>query len=226
MMQRFLCVDDLKKTVVVFDLDDTLFSEVDYQLSGYKVIKSKVQDIYGEDISFILEGQSKSADVLGDVCKELVLPDSVKESLLWLYRLHFPDIKLDASTKLVLDWLEENTMAIAILTDGRSITQRLKLMALGLERFDAYVSEEWQESKPGLKRFNAIAEKYSGASRFLYVGDNVKKDFIAPNALNWLTVGVRDQGRNIHSQSINVDSPTCLPKVWINNLSELNQILC
>lgn len=226
MMLRFSFVDDLNKTVIVFDLDDTLFSEVDYQLSGYKAIQSKIQDIYGEDVSFILQGQNKRADVLGDVCKELALPDSVKESLLWLYRLHFPDIKLDSDIKLLLDWLEENTMAIAILTDGRSITQRLKLMALGLERFEAYVSEEWQESKPSLKRFNAIKDKYPKAKRFLYVGDNLKKDFIAPNALNWLTVGVRDQGRNIHSQSINVDSPTCLPKVWINNLSELNQILC
>lgn len=226
MMQRSYYVSDLKRTVIVFDLDDTLYFEADYQLSGYKAIQKKIKNLYGIEIPLMLRESSEDNDILSYICKELSLPETVKESLLWFYRLHLPDIKLDEKVKLLLEQLDKSAMAVAILTDGRSVTQRLKLKALGLQHYEVFISEEWQESKPGLKRFNAIAEKYSGASRFLYIGDNVKKDFIAPNALNWLTVGIRDQGRNIHPQNVKLEPPTSLPKVWINNLSELNQILC
>jgi putative hydrolase of the HAD superfamily len=41
-------------------------------------------------------------------------------------------------------------------------------------------------------------EAHPAAARFLYVGDNPDKDFLAPNRLGWTTVMVRDE-RNLHS---------------------------
>ena len=35
--------------VVVFDLDDTLYKEVDYVYSGYRAVAAKVAADYGED---------------------------------------------------------------------------------------------------------------------------------------------------------------------------------
>ena len=59
---------------------------------------------------------------------------------------------------------------------------------------------------------------------FIYIGDNTKKDFIAPNKLGWETICLRDNGLNIHQQNFNLDS-SFLPKYMINNLAEIVKIV-
>ena len=63
-------------------------------------------------------------------------------------------------------------------------------------------------------------EKY----KYYYIGDNTKKDFIAPNKLGWETICLRDNGLNIHQQNFNLDS-SFLPKYMINNLAEIVKIV-
>jgi len=214
---------DLKDSVVVFDLDDTLYLEKDYQSSGYRFIRDRVLDLYQYDVSHIIE--KKGIDVLKSICRELNLPESSKESLLWLYRLHSPDIKLACDVYDTLLKIQTSALRVAILTDGRSVTQRLKLSSLNLGAIDVYISEEWQQAKPGKKRFKAIMERDPNVKQYIYVGDNLKKDFLAPNELGWLTIGLLDQGGNIHSQNIMVDDPY-RPNIWINSIKELQGILC
>lgn len=54
----------------------------------------------------------------------------------------------------------------------------------------------------------------------VYVGDNIKKDFVTPNQLGWLTVCLANQGENIHSQSIDV-LPNYMPQITIQNIKQL-----
>lgn len=35
---------------------------------------------------------------------------------------------------------------------------------------------------------------------FMIIGNNVIRDFVAPNQLGWTTICLRDDGRNIHKQ--------------------------
>ena len=44
-----------------------------------------------------------------------------------------------------------------------------------------------------------ILHKYQEGD-FYYIGDNVIRDFVAPNQLGWTTICLRDDGRNIHKQ--------------------------
>jgi len=62
---------------------------------------------------------------------------------------------------------------------------------------------------------------HSGASRFVYVGDNPTKDFIAPNRLGWITVMVRHE-RNLHP----AESPPgdASPTLTTDSLTELLQL--
>lgn len=215
----------LSETTVVFDLDDTIYSEHDYQLSGYKSIINSCSLLYGVDVSEIVYAAiNNNDDVLDEIIKKLSLSKLSKDSLLWLYRLHYPTIKLSESTKLILDFIKNNAKHFAILTDGRELSQRNKLHSLGLSDWPVYISESWEEVKPGVKRFKHIM-KIMPAKNFVYIGDNLKKDFVTPNKLGWVSVGLRDSGKNIHTQDIAVEQ-SCHPQIWINDLKELHNILC
>ena len=60
--------------------------------------------------------------------------------------------------------------------------------------------------------------RYPECQDFTYVGDNLKKDFIAPNALGWQTVCLKDDGRNIHRQEVEDLEEEMRPKRWIEGL--------
>lgn len=216
-----------KSAVWVFDLDDTLYPEKDYQRSGYLHIAHYLTKLYQQDVSDIIEKAAvQNKDVLQEICDALSLPDSVKQSLLWMYRLHIPTIELTSEVKCTLELIKSHCAAVAVITDGRSVSQRNKLFSLGLEEVDCLVSEEWGESKPGDIRFKEIERLYPHESQYIYVGDNVKKDFITPKKMNWLTIGVRDSGNNIHSQDLSEISDEYLPHFWINSLAELQEYVC
>ena len=100
--------------------------------------------------------------------------------------------------------------------------QRNKIEALGLSRWmdaeDIVISEEFGSEKPALSNYAYFMERYPECHDFTYVGDNLKKDFIAPNALGWLTVCLKDDGRNIHRQEVEDLEEGMRPKRWIERL--------
>ena len=70
--------------------------------------------------------------------------------------------------------------ARALITDGRSLTQRLKIQALGLTDLfdDILISEATQSEKPDDKRFVFLYKQIlRPQKRFIYIGDNIKKRF-------------------------------------------------
>lgn len=217
---------DLSQTVVVFDLDDTLYSEADYVRSGIQFLGRHIESLLGVDlgpqVSAALAGSEK--DWLARLCASAALPSAAKESLLWMYRLHSPTIRLTPECSRMLDELEARAKCVAVLTDGRALTQRLKLQSLGLARLPAYVSEDYQSEKPDALRFRVI-EKDHPADRYVYIGDNPRKDFIACNALGWTSIGVRAPS-TIHSQDLTGLPPSALPNHWINEWQELLDLLC
>jgi len=217
-------MQDLANRVVVFDLDDTLYKERDYIASGRRYVYHLMPEIKKRIKEQTFLEYASNEDVWGLLCQEMEWPACVKESMLWAYRLHCPDIMLDKDMAQMISELEKACKAIVVLTDGRVLTQNLKLKALGLEHFPAYISESWDGIKPSPARFKAIEERWPNM-QYVYVGDNPKKDFIAPNQLNWLTIGLVDNGRNIHAQQrINLAREHA-PKHWISCLSQLEHVL-
>jgi putative hydrolase of the HAD superfamily len=124
-----------------------------------------------------------------------------------------------------LEILSKRARALVILTDGRSVTQRLKLRALGLAHLPVYISEEFVSEKPEALRFERIMRDFP-AHAYVYVADNPAKDFLAPNALAWKTVGVRGDARNVHAQDATRLSAENVPRVWIDDLADLLESLC
>jgi putative hydrolase of the HAD superfamily len=220
-MQKLLENYDLDRCVVVFDLDDTLYKEIDFYKSGIKNVLQHLELNLNVAISYEVKKQAfMSSNFLDYLCKACNLSDDIKRDLLNVYRLHIPNISLDEEIAGVISRTEKYSKNLIILTDGRSITQRNKIKSLGLEHCELYISEEFQSEKPDLKRFQLIEKKYPNCIYF-YIGDNVKKDFIAPNSLDWVTIGLRDNGKNIHKNGIKNFPKINCPTFWVNSLSEL-----
>ena len=218
---------DLTTTVVVLDLDDTLYSERDYIDSGVRHVCMQVEALYGKDIYLDVKRalqQDSNADWLALVCELIGLPITAKDSFLWMYRLHNPDISLSANCKGALEVILTASKAVVILTDGRSVTQRLKLNALGLRSWPAYISEDCGAPKPSPDRFKAIQADYP-AQNYIYLADNVQKDFMGCNPLGWITVCMRGHNQNVHSQTLSGLPAIALPAYWVNNWQEFPELL-
>lgn len=210
----------------VFDLDDTLFKEVDFRDSGFEFVRQEIIKLYQRDIIdlVIRYREGYSADLFSDICCFLNLPETSKNQFLWMYRNHFPSIDIEREILSILNSLKDTTLGVAILTDGRSVTQRNKINALSLNTFPVFISEEFDNSeKPESKRFELIQSFHQNCT-YVYVGDNVKKDFITPNQMGWTTIGIKDDGRNIHKQN-HILSEKYLPHIWLQSISELKGIL-
>ena len=212
---------EVKKTVFVFDLDDTLYHEADYFISGINAVAQKMDIIFETDISSNIKHLAKNEkDLWKSICDILDLPESVKESLLWEYRLHTPEITLSDSIFNLVNYLKTNSAGMEIITDGRVITQKKKLIALGLDDLPVYISEAYGAIKPHPYRFKLVQEKYKYCD-FVYIGDNPKKDFVVPNELGWVTIGIKGDDRSIHSQDISDLDKSFLPHYWLPKLEDL-----
>lgn len=207
--------------VIVFDLDDTLYKEITFLRSAFEHILRTYNLSQHLDKFYQIYQQG------GDAFDWLItehLQQTAKEDLVDLYRYHTPNINLsfDAHTTLLNLALNPNVV-LGLITDGRTRTQLNKIISLGIDEFikDDYIviSERFGSSKPNPANYQYFMEKIQ-AEEYWYIGDNVQKDFVAPNRLNWKTICLMDDGNNIHSQNVNVDV-IYQPQIQIHQLIEL-----
>ena len=213
--------------VVVFDLDDTLYKEIDYLKSAYREIAKVVEhetgfiDVYEK----MLHWRETGENVFEKLIIECHLKSSVND-LLTLYRKHFPDIVLDEQTVNALTIIKQFCV-MGMITDGRSLTQMNKINALSLNRYfereNIMVSEDIGFEKPSEEPYLFFMEKYPQCI-YYYIGDNPAKDFLAPNKLGWKTVCLLDSGCNIHHQEFELGMDY-LPKYKIKDITELVDIV-
>lgn len=216
-----------KSRVAVFDLDDTLYREHDYLLSAYREIAGMVESRYALEGIFdrMCRWWQDGENVFMRLIDTYGL-DMTVDDLLMSYRTHIPAIRLDSSTKSLLDHLHQYAI-IGLVTDGRSLTQRHKVEALGLSAYidseDIMVSEETGFNKPSEEPFRHFTERYPSCT-YYYIGDNPAKDFVAPNRLGWTTICLLDDGSHIHQQDFSLPQPM-LPQHRISQISEIENII-
>ena len=205
--------------VISFDLDDTLYKELDYLKSAYKEIAESVG--HPEAADQMLDWYQAGENAFKKLIETYNLTVGIAD-LLKIYREHFPDIHLDEGVKEYLVRLKEDGVRLGLISDGRSLTQRNKIKALGLEGFFdiEIISEEFGSEKPCLKNYQAVMDKFPGRKVFVYVGDNTAKDFVAPNQLGWRTVCLAQDKRNIHRLDMSLGKEY-MPQRVITNLEDI-----
>ena len=216
---------------IIFDLDDTLYNEIDYLKSAYKEIATaltkkslgvhSVENIYNDLLFFYVQKK----DAFQEIIIKYDFKNIFKEDLLNLYRNHYPSINLTAENRNLLQQLIAKGYKLGLITDGRSIQQRNKIKALNIEKYFEYIliSEEFGKEKPNQANYNYFVQLL-GESSFFYVADNVNKDFISPNQMGWKTICLLDNGKNIHKQQFEI-SKVYLPHFKIQNLKEILNLI-
>ena len=230
-----LLVDD--SSVVVFDLDDTLYKEIDFVRSGYAAVLRSLGTSKAAPLEAMMAWQRAGEPAL-DRLVQLIgqdpaslgivdIPEHVPDAaaLLTVYRDHRPKITLEPGAEELLTAVRDAGGELAVVTDGRSSSQRGKLQALGVNEWIevVVVSEEIGSTKPDPANFLRVAATFPDRSRFVYIADNPAKDFAAPNALGWCTIQVDDDGRNVHPQRAPAD-PARAADVSVAALTEVEVI--
>lgn len=219
-----------KEILVAFDLDDTLYKEVDFVDSAYRFIGDTLKKDFNIDNAYsILAEANKRGENAFDALLAKVDDKRIDiPYLLQLYRNHTPNLRLDAFTLNTLESLKGQGFHLALITDGRAITQRNKITALGLYDFidtlDIIISEEMGTEKTDKQNFKYFNDKYPSYKRFYYIGDNTAKDFYWANRLGWTTICITDDGRNIHKQNFEGDN-THLPCYIVDNFYEILEFI-
>jgi putative hydrolase of the HAD superfamily len=204
---------------VVFDLDDTLYDEIDYVRSGFRAVAIAVRQRYNADCEALLQERLETrllSDAFQHAALDLNLPADAPAFMRETYRAHEPSIRLRAGLGNLLAGLRSRDGVLGCITDGRGLTQRAKLRALGMQAtFDVVlVSEETGHAKPDPHNFEEMMRQVQ-ASRFCYVADDPMKDFIAPNALNWQTIGVHAP-KSIHDVPQSKWPANGRPERWVD----------
>jgi len=222
-------------TTVVFDLDDTLYDEVEYCKSGFGAVARFLADLPEaptvEHIFGAFWGQFTTGNrtkTFNAALDELGIDydDKLINELLKVYRNHIPKITLPADSKDVLHQLSEK-FTLALLTDGFLPVQQLKVEALAIEEYFKHIvyteelgREFWKPSPAGFEKL--MQDLNIKPETISYVADNEKKDFITPNKLGILTVQLIRPAR-IHTESAEQSEATA--QYIIHKISDLPTLL-
>lgn len=173
---------------VFFDLDDTLYPERQYVMSGYRLIAEYLgeESYAGRLMEYFEDGKQAIDELLSDIGR----PEE-KDKCIEIYREQTPDIELYPGAEELIASLKERGIRVGIITDGRVSGQRNKLKALGLDELigdeNTIITDELggvQFRKPCDIAFRMLQNRWRiPAGQIVYVGDNIAKDLQAPMQL-------------------------------------------
>lgn len=171
------------KQLIIFDLDDTLYLESEYVLSGFRVIAKFFSSKYALDDSLVYsflsaEFFSKGRDkIFNKLFSQYSLPFEDKDinELVTLYREHLPSIVLPEYNRNLLVSLRTSGIKVAVVTDGLPLMQKNKTRALDLHHLVDKIVYCWemQAPKPNPAGFLHVL-KYLNIQEdeVLIIGDN------------------------------------------------------
>ncbi len=225
-------------THLIFDLDDTLYAERDYAIGGFRAASTWAKAKLGADIDvdrmLALLDDGHLGKLFATVLAE-ARPDHTTDDLAAFVRAYggqTPDISLfpDAAEALA-HW--QPRRQLGLITDGHAKTQHAKIAALSLaSRFGHIIATgalgpDRAFHKPHPHAFELMETALGKAGdRFVYVGDNLSKDFVAPNALGWTSIWIDRPSHRPHRIHKHPSAPAGgEPHVVIHDLGELTRVL-
>ena len=196
----------MKTPLLVFDMDDTLYLERDYVLSGFRAvgawIKTRYQISGFDQLCINAFTEEVRGRIFDQALKGAGIPfdKQMVQQLVEVYRSHAPDIGLAMDAQ---SFLSRWPHPLGLISDGPLLSQSNKVRALQLERWfecclltDKWGREFW---KPHTRAFRTIEAHFDvSGPQCIYIGDNPEKDFFACHQLGWRSIRIRRQN-GMHS---------------------------
>ncbi len=175
--------------IIVFDLDDTLYNEIEFVKSGFLAVSRLFSNrTSAYNVMMDLFSRFGSGSVF-DKFLEGVDSDISVQNCIDVYRNHDPEIVLSKETTGLLYELSCQ-YKLGVLTDGHFHIQKRKFSKLGLDKYIDFVvfSGEYNLSKPDIRLYELFHQRYGNKLPYMYIADNLRKDFLGANLLGWKSI--------------------------------------
>lgn len=218
--------------VLVFDLDDTLFPEHQFVLSGFQVVSNWVATKYSISGFFEVAWQLFKEGIRNQIFNltleklRVEYESCMIQELVQIYRQHQPIISLHEDARWAINYFRKSKQ-LGMITDGYLLAQQNKVKALEIEASfdviiysDLYGRENW---KPSSVPYQKIMQSLRCRGKeCVYVADNPRKDFVTAKILDWMTVQIcREGGEYSH---VTTDTSHAAD-MKISSLTELKDII-
>jgi putative hydrolase of the HAD superfamily len=217
---------------LLFDLDDTLYPEKDFLVSGYTAVARHAAERYGCDHDDMLSTMTGALAVSG---RHSVFPALLArfpavscslDELVEQYRCHRPDIHLYSGYRSLLERLAED-YRLGVITDGLPSVQRRKATVLGLDAVIEKMICSWdfgtEREKPHPHSFLMMMDALGAdPASSLFVGDNPEKDGKGALGVGMKFVCLRKENR---SGDVAASILRGMPISVIDTLFQLPEIL-
>ncbi|MGV3611844.1 MAG: HAD family hydrolase [Fluviicola sp.] len=187
--------------IIVTDLDDTLYPEIEFVHSGFRAVCAYLKQTFQIDPNTGYEimlgeleanGRGKVFDAVLE--KYQINTLSNRKKCLSVYRSHQPELKLYPEAERFLKRFSNYRKYV--VTDGNIRVQRNKIQVLKLREHFVRTIPTYQYgiqySKPSVFCFEKILqwEGEKSPGQLVYIGDNPKKDFVSLNKIGAKTIRV------------------------------------
>jgi len=185
--------------ILIFDLDDTLYRELDFVEEGFRNVAALLEGELGLNsdgtyrrlVNLLNEhGRGRVFDMF--LLEEGIYSKKRLSKCLATYRYSRRSLSLsNVNKKLLLELKKKFTMYV--VTDGNKNVQKFKADLLGLDAYFERVltthSFGTGRAKPSIYCFLRIAEwERVPLSELIYIGDNPEKDFVGLKSAGGKTV--------------------------------------
>ena len=186
---------------ILFDLDDTLYPEIDFVYSGFQAVAAWIEknysikkcEVYNEFQNIFAEG--KQGKVFNTWANERNINSNVINKLIRIYRNHTPYITPYPGISDLLEKINSK-YTIGLISDGYYKVQLRKFQALNLDEYfdvvtfsDKFGRKYWKpHPRPYLETLDKMELQPYNA---IYIADNPEKDFYSPRKLGMDTIRLK-----------------------------------
>jgi putative hydrolase of the HAD superfamily len=211
---------------IIFDLDDTVYAETDYVVSGYRSVCSILAErgfsVKADDMLGLF--WTSRDHVFDRAALQFGFPHEWVPELIERYRAHTPILALENKIQRVLVLLRQS-YKLGIVTDGWKNVQQKKIDALKIDEYcDAVIlADEFGRGywKPNPAIFRICCERLGvSMGETLVVGDNPERDIAGARAAEMACVRIRRRDGYMYSSQ-----GDCQADAEIAELEELPEVL-
>lgn len=224
-----------KKPILVFDLDDTLYSKKkvfldtlkeiypnhSFDESSYKVYQEKSDEAFELFSKGKISLEENHFSRVQNTLTALELPSSSQETMMLKkeYQFMMDHIQLDKEWFSFFDYLSPKANLV-LLTNGPTDHQLKKIHSLNLYKWFTseriFISESIGVKKPEHEAFINVEKLFpnTSPSKFWMIGDDLHNDILGAKRRNWNTVYFKYE-KKLHSL---MSSPLSTPNQLLEKL--------
>ena len=218
-------------TVVVFDVDDTLYEQrIPFELAMkanfgkktwfddtislptlYRLFRYHSDIAYANVVAGVLSLHDMRVLRIKQTLKDIdvEITDSECESFQACYLHEQTKIVIHPEMIKLLNVLREKNVPTSILTNGPTDHQELKLLRLNLVNWineeAHHISESIGYSKPEATAFKMVERTHFNETDFLYVGDSYDNDVVGAKSAGWKVIWLNKNNKRITQGMIEPD---------------------